>query len=222
MTKETVFRQVIFFSFGVMLSLFLVACAEAQKNASSDDAHSHAKQSAKSRVMSPEDSAKYLERGDDLVTTTKKTISTALVGAMEKGGVEYASKFCNLAAYPIVDSLSKANHARIRRVSDKPRNPKDAMDEEELKVFSFFKEKLKQPDAELLPIVMQTNDSTVSYYSPIKISMQTCLKCHGEVGKDIKTEDYTVLKTLYPNDEAIGYKQGDLRGMFSIRFVTAH
>ncbi|MFQ3597514.1 MAG: DUF3365 domain-containing protein [Chloroherpetonaceae bacterium] len=202
------------------LAFLFAACSPSQQKKPAEPDKQPVQQ--KPRMMTPEDSAKYLERGDDLVSTAKQTISTALVGAMEKGGVKYAATFCNAAAYPIVDSLSQKNGARIRRVSDKPRNPKDAMDDEELKVFSFFKEKLKQPDAELMPILMQTNDSTVSYYSPIKISMPTCLKCHGEVGKDVKTEDYAVLKTLYPDDHAVGYKQGDLRGMFSIRFSQTH
>lgn len=177
---------------------------------------------AKTATLSPEDSAKRFELGDDLVSTSKQVISAALVGALEKGGVQYAAQFCNVAAHPILDSLSKASGATIRRVSDKPRNPKDAMDDEERAVFAIFKAKAQQPDAEIPPIVMRSNDSTISFYKPIKISMPTCLKCHGEVGKDVKTEDYAILKRLYPNDEAIGYKQGDLRGMFSIRFVKTH
>jgi cytochrome c len=156
------------------------------------------------------------------VGETKRKISTTLVDAMEKGRVKYAAQFCNLVAYPIVDSMSKVHHARIRRVSDKPRNPKDAMDEEEQKVFAIFKAKAQMPNAELKPIVVQHDDGTVGYYAPIKISMPTCLKCHGEVGKDIKAEDYKVLKLLYPNDVAVGYKEGELRGMFSIRFSKAH
>ena len=141
---------------------------------------------------------------------------------MEKGGVKYAAQFCNLVAYPIVDSMSRAHNVRIRRVSDKPRNPKDAMNDDEQKVFALFKAKAQMPNAELKPIVMQHDDGTVGYYAPIKISMPTCLKCHGEVGKDVKAEDYKVLKSLYPNDVAVGYKEGDLRGMFSIRFSKAH
>lgn len=213
------------YSFIAILALLFAACSAPPKQPAASDkpaAQTPLNPPEKPRVMSPEDSAKYLERGDDLVSTSKQTISTALVDAMEKGGVKYAAQFCNVAAYPIVDSLSRLNGARIRRVSDKPRNPKDAMDKEELKVFSFFKEKIKQPDAELLPVVMQTNDSTVSYYSPIKISMPTCLKCHGEVGKEVKNEDYATLKKLYPDDNAVGYKQGELRGMFSIRFEKSH
>lgn len=179
-------------------------------------------QPSQPQPLTAADSAKYLEMGDDLVGETKRKISTTLLDAMEKGGVKYAAQFCNLVAYPIVDSMSKAHNARIRRVSDKPRNPKDAMDDDEQKVFAMFREKMKQPNAEAAPILIQYSDGTVGYYTPIKISMPVCLKCHGEVGKDVKAEDYAEVKKLYPADTAIGYKDGDLRGMFSIRFLPAH
>ncbi len=198
--------------------VLFAACEEAQKNPSPEPN----KQSAQVPTPPVLDTAKYLELGDDLVGETKRKISTTLVEAMEKGGVKYAAQFCNLVAYPIVDSMSKVHNARIRRVSDKPRNPKDAMNDDEQKVFAIFKGKAQVPNAEFMPIVMQHDDGTVGYYAPIKISMPTCLKCHGEVGKDIKAEDYKVLKSLYPNDVAVGYKEGDLRGMFSIQFSNTH
>jgi hypothetical protein len=201
----------------MMLLLLISACSSEKK----PDTNAP-KETASLQAKAVLDTAKYLELGDDLVGETKRKISTTLVDAMEKGGVKYAAQFCNLVAYPIVDSISKVHHARIRRVSDKPRNPKDAMNDDEQKVFALFKAKAQMPNAELKPIVMQHDDGTVGYYAPIKISMPTCLKCHGEVGKDVKAEDYKVLKSLYPNDVAVGYKEGDLRGMFSIRFSKAH
>jgi outer membrane murein-binding lipoprotein Lpp len=203
--------------FLLVAGLILLSACSSNKQESKE-----AKPSSQVQPLSAADSAKYLELGDDLVSTTKQKISTTLVEAMEKGGVKYAAQFCNLVAYPIVDSLSKVHNARIRRVSNKPRNPKDAMDEEERKVFAMFAAQLQQPNAEVNPILLQHSDGTVSYYTPIKISMPTCLKCHGEVGKDVKPEDYAEIKKLYSNDNAIGYKQGDLRGMFSIRFINTH
>ena len=205
------------FSLPIILLLLISACASEKKQGINEQKDT--KQSLATAVL---DTAKYLELGDDLMGETKRKISTTLVEAMEKGGVKYAAQFCNLVAYPIVDSMSKVHNARIRRVSDKPRNPNDAMNDDEQKVFALFNAKAQMPNAELKPIVMQHDDGTVGYYAPIKISMPTCLKCHGEVGKDIKAEDYKVLKSLYPNDVAVDYKEGDLRGMFSIRFSKAH
>lgn len=116
------------------ISFLLVAVLITLNACSSNKQESkEAKPSAQVQSLSAADSAKYLELGDDLVSTTRQKISTTLADAMEKGGVKYAAQFCNLVAYPIVDSLSKVHNARIRRVSDKPRNPKDAMDDEEQK-----------------------------------------------------------------------------------------
>ena len=41
-----------------------------------------------------------------------------------------------------------------------------------------------------------------------------CLACHGEA---IDAAVATRLRELYPSDKATGYKQGELRGAFTIR-----
>lgn len=40
-----------------------------------------------------------------------------------------------------------------------------------------------------------------------------CVKCHGE---SIEAEVEAKLKELYPNDQARGFKEGDLRGAFTL------
>jgi hypothetical protein len=42
---------------------------------------------------------------------------------------------------------------------------------------------------------------------------QLCLACHGE---NIDSITRTRLEKLYPDDQARGYKAGDIRGAFSI------
>jgi hypothetical protein len=37
-----------------------------------------------------------------------------------------------------------------------------------------------------------------------------CLKCHGE---SISPEINTMIQKQYPNDKAIGFKEGELRGV---------
>jgi hypothetical protein len=46
------------------------------------------------------------------------------------------------------------------------------------------------------------------------------LNCHGVIGKNIDSTVYKTIKDFYPNDAATGYKLGDLRGMWSIKFNT--
>jgi hypothetical protein len=48
------------------------------------------------------------------------------------------------------------------------------------------------------------------------IAGPVCLNCHGpteQLGTDVKA----VLETFYPNDRAIGYRLGDLRGAVSVK-----
>lgn len=116
------------------ISFLLVAVLITLNACSSNKQESkEAKPSAQVQSLSAADSAKYLELGDDLVSTTRKKLASRSLRRWKKAAWSMRRSFCNLVAYPIVDSLSKVHNARIRRVSDKPRNPKDAMDDEEQK-----------------------------------------------------------------------------------------
>lgn len=76
---------------------------------------------------------------------------------------------------------------------------------------------LKKSGQALKPIVKQVDDQTIAFYAPIKVNAM-CLQCHGKVGETLKSEDYAVIQKYYPNDKAVGYVDGDLRGMWSIQF----
>jgi hypothetical protein len=45
-----------------------------------------------------------------------------------------------------------------------------------------------------------------------------CLYWHGEIGTQVSNETYQHILKLYPEDEAINHKIGDLRGIWSITF----
>ena len=70
---------------------------------------------------------------------------------------------------------------------------------------------------ELKPQVQSLDDNRVAFYAPIKVN-SFCLQCHGVEGETLKEEDYIAIKASYPEDKAIGYVDGDLRGMWSIEF----
>ena len=50
----------------------------------------------------------------------------------------------------------------------------------------------------------------------ITIPNGLCLNCHGEPGKEINESTLEKINSLYPEDKAIDFKVGDLRGMWSI------
>jgi hypothetical protein len=64
---------------------------------------------------------------------------------------------------------------------------------------------------------MQLENGNLIYYKPIRIGMPTCLKCHGNE-QELDQAAFQKIKTLYPEDKAINYSMGDLRGMWKISF----
>lgn len=166
--------------------------------------------------LSPEAEKTYLENGKTIAAATFAELSGKLTNAMEKSGVSGAVEYCSLAAIPLLDSLSKVHNATIRRTSTKLRNPVDKPSEWESSILAEFEKKAVSGE-ELKPVVRKLDEQTVAFAAPIKM-LPLCSKCHGTVGTDIAEGDYATIKKLYPEDAAIGYKTGELRGMWSISF----
>lgn len=153
--------------------------------------------------------------GKNYALSTKKALGKKLMEAIEKGGPAYAVEFCNTRALPITDSVSKHFNASIRRVSDRPRNPKNKANQKELEVIKKYKSQLA--DGEKLEPLVQEENSKKQFYYPI-LTSGICLKCHGSTDNDINSETLNKLNTLYPSDEAIGYEENQVRGIWSIIF----
>ena len=60
-----------------------------------------------------------------------------------------------------------------------------------------------------------------TFFAPIVLNNARCLNCHGEAGKDIASESLALIQRHYPQDEATGFKLGDLRGAWRIDFPLA-
>ncbi len=158
---------------------------------------------------------RYLKQGQEIAGTTFSILASSLKQALEEGGVANAIGYCSVAAQVISDSLSLLHDAEIRRVTLRPRNPKNAPTKDEKLVLHDYQSK-KDTGAKLLAQVLDGDERTVSYYAPILIS-DFCLKCHGKIGNDIREDDYAEIIKRYPEDQAIGYAAGDLRGVWHIK-----
>lgn len=174
------------------------------------------KETAQVTELNETQRAAYLEKGKAIAGATFTELSSRLQAAMQEGGVTLAVEYCQLNAFPLVDSLSKVHGADIRRTTLKVRNPKDkpsALEQEVLETYA-------QQDAKgetIGPIVKALEDQEVAFFAPIRTNA-FCLQCHGKPGETLKEEDYALIRQHYPEDKAIGYQDGDLRGMWSIRF----
>lgn len=159
----------------------------------------------------------WVAKGQTIVAATFSALSTALQQALERGGPSEAVTYCHLAALPITDSLSKVYHAHIRRTSDKFRNPNNRPNDRERELIESYHQALAQ-GTPLQPYVEHIGQDSIWYAAPIRVA-PLCLQCHGMPGQDIADETLRLLKQHYPNDTAIGYSEGDFRGIWSITFV---
>ncbi len=157
----------------------------------------------------------YIAKGKEIASSTFVTLSSNLQKAMKAGGVSNAINYCNLNTSPIVDSLANQHQATIKRTSLKIRNPNNIPTPSELTQLQLY-QKQTETNKKLKPVIKEKNGQ-ISFYAPIHV-MPACQKCHGKIGKTMLEEDYKIIQQFYPNDKAINYSTGELRGMWSISF----
>lgn len=132
----------------------------------------------------------------------------SLKAELQKGmkhSPQKAVEACNLKAPQIQEKVS-TREIQIGRVSLKNRNPNNTPKEWMLEYINKFHNKeLKKGH-----VVIDLDNGNKGLLKPIK-TMPLCLKCHGQnIDKNLKT----VIHDMYPNDKAIGYKVGEIRGFF--------
>ena len=111
--------------------------------------------------------------------------------------------------------MAVVHNAKIRRVSDKPRNPNNKASDKELNYIEFFKSKIKNNES--YEPVLTNEDGNRNFYLPI-ITNTMCLNCHGIPGTSIDPKVTLLLNDKYPYDQATGYKENEVRGIWSISF----
>lgn len=158
-----------------------------------------------------------LASGKEIAGHFKSTLVASLSQAIDEQGYAGAISFCSVNAGHLTDSIANAKHVHIQRVSHKPRNKNNAANNTEIELIKQFIESSKTESAAVQPVVVADKDQNI-FYAPIFISSPLCLNCHGNAETEILPEVYEIIKTTYPEDEAIGFKLKDLRGLLKISF----
>ena len=143
--------------------------------------------------------------GDSLTATADSLLRRTLARELATGGVARALSFCRPETYHPVDSLAGVLQATAHRVSAHPRNPaaRAALPAADM-----------QPDT--LRTIRRPSQEVFFYQRPIVLNNQICLRCHGEVGKDIAKADYALIKAQFPQDQATGYRLGQPMGAWQV------
>ena len=163
--------------------------------------------------LNKKEKERVVSLGEMAVKRLMSQLKTNLGMALKEGGFAKAVDFCAGKAQELTAKVNKELVVvKVRRLSDKYRNPKNRATGEDLKVIEELKEKLKE--GKLPKYVIRKEGNYFVYYKPIIVA-PFCLNCHGEPTR-MNPEVLRVLREKYPKDKALGYKAGQLRGVFKV------
>jgi hypothetical protein len=110
---------------------------------------------------------------------------------------------CQSEAPNIAETVGREQGVRIGRTSDRLRNPRNQPPD-------WAVSPLANWPAE--PVFLAARDGRLGVLLPIRLRPQ-CQLCHGSPDK-ISAPVRDALASRYPQDQATGYTEGDLRGWF--------
>ncbi len=143
----------------------------------------------------------------ELVLSATNALAAEMMGeltaALDSGGPDAAIAVCRTTAPTVAAHVSEQYGLRIGRTSQKLRNPANTAPDWATPYIAELAEEptfLAGPDGELGALL------------PIRLKSE-CQMCHGPV----EAIDEDVLNSIaesYPEDQAVGFAEGDLRGWF--------
>ena len=167
-------------------------------------------------AVSEKDIEIITEKGKEISKSTGKKLAGTLMEKIKSGGIPQAIDFCNTAAIPLTDKVADSFNVAIKRASLKNRNPLNKPSDKEAAILKKYEADLMN-GVTLKPVV-ETENGNAQYYGPIIIESK-CLICHGTIDQELSRPIDSLIKAKYPEDLATGYKEGDLRGIWSISFT---
>ncbi len=152
-----------------------------------------------------------------LIKAFATSLQGELKGAMAEGGPVCAIQVCKEEAPAIAADLSQRSEWQIGRTSLKTRNgARNAPDAWETNVLEQFESRQRNgesPKGMTYAEVVTMDDGKVYRHMQAIPTGQVCVACHGA---RIAPELAEAIDAAYPEDQARGYKAGDIRGAFTL------
>jgi hypothetical protein len=143
----------------------------------------------------------------ELVATAVNALASELMGelnaALDSGDVAAAIAVCKDKAPEVASHISATYGVQIGRTSYKLRNPANtAPDWAEPYVAELAED----------PTYVAGPHGELGALLPIRLKAE-CQMCHGPV-EEIDSSVMAAISEVYPDDQAVGFVEGDLRGWF--------
>lgn len=150
-----------------------------------------------------------LKASSELESVLKKELKKA----KRESGTKGMTDFCIDKSIKIVEDIDKKYGPKIsiKRISLNNRNEKAKPLPSETKILQSFDLIQKSDAYQPKQIVQIVDDNTYKVFSPIEMKSRDCKKCHG-LEKKVDKESKKRFSEIYKNENAYGYKSGEVRG----------
>jgi hypothetical protein len=153
---------------------------------------------------------------DRLSALLGSRLKAELQAAIAAGGPPNAIAVCHERALPIASELGTESGWTLGRTSLRVRNPANAPDAWEQATLTNFATRIEAGEA---PASLQAHtlvngtDAQEFRYMKAIVTQDVCTVCHGT---DVAPALALQIKRLYPDDQATGFRTGELRGAFTL------
>lgn len=162
---------------------------------------------------------RYLQESRKTAQEFMQTLGGTLKKQLESGGAESAIGVCKQIAPALAAEYSKDGRI-VKRVSLKPRNTMlgtpDAWETRRLESFERDQTEGKPVSGMEFSEVREESDGRWFRYVKAIPTQQMCLQCHGQ-SYQIPDNVKALLAKEYPEDRAVGYSAGMIRGAMTIK-----
>ncbi|MGR8930010.1 MAG: Tll0287-like domain-containing protein [Gammaproteobacteria bacterium] len=162
----------------------------------------------------------YLEKSRQIAKAFSQSLGATLKSQLENSGTESAISVCKHVAPALAEDYSDEDRI-VSRVSLKNRNSSlGKPDEWERRALERFEQEKAALEAEgSLESSAVTEEADGRWFRYLKAipTQAMCLQCHGKAS-DIAPKVKSLLAKEYPEDRAVGYSAGDIRGAVSIKW----
>lgn len=185
----------------ITAALLLVACTQNPSNTS-----------ATTPVIKVDE--KTLAETRAVAMQLRNQLGAKLAAEMSKNGPASAVGVCNISAPEIAAAISKESGWQVGRVGTRVRNASNQPNVWQQAALASFASNAakgeKFDNMETHSVATENGKSVLRYAKAIGVQ-PACLACHGKP-ENIPADVKAILQEKYPNDQAIGYSVGELRG----------
>ena len=160
---------------------------------------------ASEQAQSPESA--FVQEATQLADTYQANLQAELSAAMKQVGPVGAIGVCQSVAPAIAADMSSKGNLVVARIARRNRSPDNAVPAE---LDALYQQLEREPLRDGKPhVVTATIGEREVFMRAVPMKDQPCSQCHGT---NIAPEVKAAIATSYPNDRAIGFAAGHLRG----------